>query len=147
MSNKKGFTLVELLAVIVILGVIISIVTMSVLGTKNKANIEEAKKIEEQIKLLGSEVYLDKRETKIYQLDDLKEYGLKTPIKNPSGKGICTGYLEITTDADFKAYINCPGVYTTDGYEATNDESNSDDNNILDDDSDIEEESDDWIDE
>ena len=48
-KNKKGFTLIELLAVIVVLGVIMSIAGTAVLKQKKKANIEEAKSLENTI--------------------------------------------------------------------------------------------------
>ncbi len=55
--NKKGFTLIELLAVIVVLAVIMSIAGTSVLNQKKKANIEEAKKIEQTLADLGPGIY------------------------------------------------------------------------------------------
>ena len=55
--RKKGFTLVELLAVIVVLGIIMTIAGTAVLGQRKKANIEEAKKLEDTIKNLGAGIY------------------------------------------------------------------------------------------
>ena len=49
MKNKNGFTLVELLAVIVVLGVIMAIAGTAVLGQRKKANIEVAKDMEKSI--------------------------------------------------------------------------------------------------
>lgn len=43
MKNKKGFTLVELLAVIVVLGIILSITTVSILNLKEKQDEENIK--------------------------------------------------------------------------------------------------------
>ena len=54
-KNKKGFTLIELLAVIVVLGVIMSIAGTAVLKQKKKANIEEAKSLENTITKIGEE--------------------------------------------------------------------------------------------
>ena len=43
MKNKKGFSLVELLAVIVVLGIILSITTVSILNLKEKQDEENIK--------------------------------------------------------------------------------------------------------
>ena len=55
--KNNGFTLVELLAVIVVLGVIMAIAGTAVLGQRRKTNIEEAKKIEQTIADLGPGIY------------------------------------------------------------------------------------------
>lgn len=55
--KKNGFTLVELLAVIVILGIIMTIVGTNLMGVKKEANIKEAKEIERMIENLGPEIY------------------------------------------------------------------------------------------
>lgn len=115
--NKKGFTLIELLAVIVILGVIMAVTSSAVLKQKAKANVEEAKKLEHSIETLGPEVWLEKKQPGEYGLNELTNYGLKSSqIKNPSGKGNCEGYLEITEDKKFIGHICCPGLYQTDSY-------------------------------
>ncbi len=128
--NKKGFTLVELLAVIVVLGVIMSIAGSMVLKQKEKVNIEEAKKMENDIASLGPEVWLSKNKinqtSPKYYLSELASYGLKTEtiidektkkeiigVKNPNGNGICYGYLQRTYEKEFKGHICCPGLYET----------------------------------
>lgn len=65
-------------------------------------------------------------------LNELNEAGYikKSSIENPGGKGTCAGYLEVKkvctdgttnystceTGPDFKAYIDCSGLYTSPGY-------------------------------
>ena len=56
-KNIKGFTLVELLAVIVILGLIMTIAGTSLISTRKEANKEEAKNIENTITKVGEELY------------------------------------------------------------------------------------------
>lgn len=127
-KDKKGFTLVELLAVIVVLAIIMSIAGSALLGQRKKANIEEAKKMERDLKALGVEVYLIEKDnpdiyrTKYY-LDYLNSKGLlkSSTIKNPSGNGTCEGYLKIDETANgpkFTGHICCIGVYKTNSNDA-----------------------------
>ena len=70
MKNNKGFTLVELLAVVVVLGIISSIVTLSVIRIKNKAAEDACKKIEKQITDLGPQIYSNELLTGIKDYED-----------------------------------------------------------------------------
>ena len=114
-KNKKGFTLVELLAVIVVLGIIMSIAGTAVLKQKKKANQGEVDSLYNTIKSLGPDVYLSKKETPAcYSAGWLKKEGyLKSEIKNPANpKENCTAYLIIDNSKDnmFDAYIVCSGL-------------------------------------
>lgn len=138
-KNKKGFTLIELLAVIVVLGVIMSIAGTAVLKQKKKANIEEAKSLENTITKIGEDLYT--HESMVGKTVDgyfYKEYkslnsgdSINIPltklasagyiksasIANPSGNGNCNGYLSVKkTDEgpSFKGYICCLNLYATD---------------------------------
>lgn len=140
-KNKKGFTLVELLAVIVVLGIIMSIAGTAVLKQKKKANLEEAKKLEKTIADLGPSIYsyesmLENKDDNDYfyksyknlsdgssikiSFAELKEAGyLKSEtISNPAGKGICEGYLEVKKGPEFSGYICCNNLYETGKSEA-----------------------------
>ena len=137
-KNKKGFTLIELLAVIVVLGVIMSIAGTAVLKQKKKANIEEAKSLENKITKIGEDLYT--HESMVGKTDDgyfYNKYKLlnsgdsidisltklasagyikSASIANPSGNGTCKGYLSVKkTDEgpSFKGYICCPNLYAT----------------------------------
>ena len=114
--NKKGFTLVELLVVIVILGVIMSIAIPSITSSIERSKDKQKTQI---IKLIVSagELYVDKHKNTVQQgksitLDDLIEDGLitKEEMKDPfNEKRTLCGYLGYdgnkvswndTTDAD-----------------------------------------------
>ena len=136
--KNKGFTLIELLAVIVVLGVIMSIAGTAVLKQKKKANIEEAKSLENTITKIGEDLYT--HESMVGKTDDgyfYNKYKLlnsgdsidisltklasagyikSASIANPSGNGTCKGYLSVKkTDEgpSFKGYICCPNLYAT----------------------------------
>lgn len=132
---KKGFTLVELLAVIVILSIIMVIAGTNLMDTKKEANKEEAIKMEQMIKDLGPLIYADEKlrssdgefmkffnsgDSFYITVETLKEANyLKGDIKNPNGNGTCDGYLliEPSDDSMFKGYISCPNLYTSDDFE------------------------------
>lgn len=132
-KNKKGFTLVELLAVIVILGIIVAIAAPNLLNARKAANIEEAKKMEQMIEELGSTIYTYEKlknptgafmtsymSSSSFKINstDLKSNGYlsSNQIKNPSGSGVCTIYLIVYPPSDnFKGYVDCPGIYKTSG--------------------------------
>ena len=92
MKNNKGFTLVELLAVIVVLGIIMTVAGTAVLGQRKKANQKEVESIYNSIKTFGPDVYSAeknklKTNSKVYfDANYLKDNGyLKVDtIKNPS---------------------------------------------------------------
>lgn len=121
MKNNKGFTLVELLAVIVVLGVIMTIAGSAVLKQKERANQKEVESIYNSIKAFGPDVYIaEKSKLKADQVyfdaGYLKKKGyLKVDnIKNPSNsKDECAVYLLINKASDnnmFDAYVNCSGL-------------------------------------
>ncbi len=129
--KKNGFTLVELLAVIVVLGVIMTIAGTAVMGQRRKANIEEAKNMEKTLADIGPDVYrresmsdssefmekYNDDEKFIISADQLKGAGyLSKTIENPAGGNPCDAYLlvdPLSTNEMFKGYINCEGLYAT----------------------------------
>ena len=134
--RKKGFTLVELLAVIVVLGIIMTIAGTAVLGQRKKANIEEAKKIEQTLADLGPGIYAYKslynsENDFIIHLDELKKGGYLDQIDTPFGGEDCNAYLLVNPNANasedmFKGYLNCGDQnYKTDGYDDHDDHDES----------------------
>lgn len=119
--KNKGFTLVELLAVIVVLGIIMTVAGMSLLGTKKDANQKEVESIYNTIKKLGPDVYLSginadyvDGNVKVYSANKLvQEKYLKTTVNNPAkSNNICGACLIIDTSKDnmFDAYVECEGL-------------------------------------
>lgn len=60
--NEKGFTLTELLVAVIILGIISSIVIVSVVKVMNKSHIEYAKKQNELLTEVAQNYFSDNRE-------------------------------------------------------------------------------------
>lgn len=114
--KKKGFTLVELLAVIVILGLVMTITSSLVINQKKKANQKEVESLYSTIKNLGADVYLsEKEDNSCYSDKWLKKNGyLKSEIKNPANSNSsCTAYLIINKKNEnnmFEAYVECAGL-------------------------------------
>ncbi len=129
MKNKKGFTLVELLAVVVVLGIIGSIVTTSVMNIKKKASDDVFSKLRKEIEDLGPEIYThemlsgDKNEENsfytrykkntsfIITIDELEQKGYLDDVKNPyKTNEECDGYLKVSKndgEPKFSAFLSC----------------------------------------
>lgn len=89
--KKKGFTLVEILAVIVILGVIMTITLPKVLDiiqdSRNKTYEEQIRAIEQaaQMYVTTHSYDLDSDGTTVLALQDLADAGfIKLPVENPA---------------------------------------------------------------
>ena len=113
-KNIKGFTLVELLAVIVILGLIMTIAGTSLIGTRKKANQSEVESIYNTIKKIGPDVYLSNNDDGCYSATWLKANGyLKSEVSNPAKpEETCEAYLIIDKSKEdmFEAYVKCNGL-------------------------------------
>lgn len=134
-TNKKGFTLVELLAVIVILGIIMAVAGTAALKIRKNANIDTVKKLERTLRDIGPNLLsseMSKSDSNFYAAyralsngenitmptSDLYNAGyLKSSvIDNPSGADACYGFLRVkktTSGPEFIAKICCPGLYET----------------------------------
>lgn len=110
--NKKGFTLMELLAAIVIIGVVLMIVYPEI-SKISKKNSDDLYKSYENMMVEYAMVSQLKNNT-IIKLSELEEL---VQIKKE-----CKGYVTINhnvTPNDYKAYIRCGDKYKTTGYDTT----------------------------
>ena len=107
--NRKGFTLVELLAVIVIISMIMMVVYPSISKMQKKTGLELYKSYEKM--MVEYATVSSYKENEIIQLDELiQEENSLQEIKN-----FCSGYV-LHNDNDYKAYIDCGTDYKTEGF-------------------------------
>jgi prepilin-type N-terminal cleavage/methylation domain-containing protein len=128
--KKNGFTLVELLAVIVVLGAILAIAIPNIIkildNTRQNVYKEYEKELVnstknytvENIKMLPKQI---NEKTKI-TLQDLQSKDYVEEIKNPKNESEkCVGYIEVekiaTGDYNYSSYIRCGNDYMTTGYD------------------------------
>ena len=96
MKNKKGFTLVELLSVIVLLGIIVTIGIFSVSSIRKTILDRQYKNIKTEIELAAEKYYADTENTQVYVDTLIKEGYLKADNKSM-----------IITDPRDKTSLNC----------------------------------------
>ncbi|MBE6161904.1 MAG: type II secretion system protein [Firmicutes bacterium] len=115
--NKKGFTLVELLAVIAVLGIIIGIATMNVISAINKSKSETQKEMIGNLKEAAVSYAVDHNykitksstddcfknsDTCVISVDTLKNNGYFE-----DNKGYCKGSISVQrTDDDYIATVD-----------------------------------------
>lgn len=149
--NKKGFTLIEILAVIVLIGLVATVGISLIVSSRNKSNRKLAQGYEKTLETIGKEVYvyeslasgsafkskynsLTTGEGFLVSLDKLKNAGYLTNLvnnkfPNPSNKGTCDGFLLIKKTSEgpvYKGFVNCGGLYTTPDYSINNSSNESD---------------------
>ena len=122
MKQKRGFTMIELLAVLVILGIILIIAVPSVVGYMQGARTSYYEKLEESVTTIGQEYFSDHRSLmprengQIYSVDikDLVSEGYTSEIVDSDGNNTCTGKVYIkrlaTADFEYHACIQCGKV-------------------------------------
>lgn len=129
--NKRGFTLVEVLAVIVLIGALMLIIVPNITGVFG-GSLNKAMEIQENEIEDAALAYLEdfcknpigRNRCTLTRSSDNTYSGsvsLSTLISNDyidvvtAQKTTCEGYVVFTSNKA-KAYINCPDVYTTSGY-------------------------------
>lgn len=108
--NKKGFTLVELLAVIVIMALIMALAFPAITGMIQGSNQRKYEAYEKSMTEYAK-AYFDDVNT-IIGLSLLKDKGL-TGIDEE-----CIGY--VNGNNKYKAYLKCADKYQTTGFNASN---------------------------
>ena len=91
-SKKKGFTLVELLATIIILGLLVTIAYVSVTSILNSGNDSYYESQENMLVLAGREYYADHRSELPKEIGDTSTVPLETLVEE--------NYIEQITDKD-----------------------------------------------
>jgi prepilin-type N-terminal cleavage/methylation domain-containing protein len=129
MLNKKGFTLIEILAVIVILSIIAVIATTTVTRLINKTSNNIFTTNENSLEPAAESYYNENLtllpkfiggQTKVL-LTDLISNGYIKKIKNPADKAVyCDGYVVTTKIGEDKytydSYLKCGSDYQTTNY-------------------------------
>lgn len=95
--NNKGFTLVEILIAVTILGVISLIATVSIIGVKNKFNSSYYKIISDNISLAAKDYGTDHR-------NSIPKDGIKVDITTFIQKGYLTSVKDIEKE-DCSGYV------------------------------------------
>ena len=119
---KKGFTLVEVLAVIIILGVISVIVVPNVMETFDKNSIKIYKINENLLKnaakdyVISHDDFLITDDYKYINMDTLVEENLMTSIVDPKTANTCKAFVKISNNEidgyNYDVCLICDG-YTT----------------------------------
>ena len=116
--NRKGFTLVELLAVIAVLGIIIGIATMNVISIINKSKNETRKEMIGNLKeaaisyAVDHNYYITKNSTDCFKNNDTCAITVSTLKNNgyfEDNKKYCKESASVTvtrTESDYVATVN-----------------------------------------
>lgn len=111
--RSKGFTLVELLAVVAVIGIISSIILPTVFKnvkkSKETAFIEQTKLLEEEAKKwsIRNTSLLSESQTYYLEIKTLvdEEYITSEEVIDPRNDEIMTGCILVNYDADNKQYV------------------------------------------
>ncbi|MDD4036521.1 MAG: LamG domain-containing protein [Bacilli bacterium] len=116
--KERGFTLVELLAVIIIIGIILAIAVPNIAKIIDKTRMDVYVKNENML-LEAVNTYMSKNigerpkedgDTLEITLNDLQQKGLMKTIKDPKTNTECNGYVIVTkvgNNYDYTPHLNC----------------------------------------
>lgn len=127
LKNNKGITLMELLAVVVILGILTTVAIGPISKLLDKSNKNYYKNIEDNI-ILAAQSYLNdnrdklplkKGDSEILFLQELLDSSYIKSVKDKNGKSDCTANIKVTKKGknyyDYEVcYLHC------DDYETSN---------------------------
>ena len=108
--NKKGFTLVELLATIVIMGIIMALAFPTVMGMIDSNKRKQYESFERSMTEYAKAYF--EESTGTIGLSSLKQVGL-TGIDEE-----CVGY--VLSNDNYKAYLKCGDDWETNGFNTNN---------------------------
>lgn len=137
MKNKKGFTLIEVLAVVVIMGLLITLIVPNILGDVDTGKSEYNLKLEGQLKLSGKTYYSEHKSDlptimngKSYAYITVPEMKTKNYITNEfvdaDGNECSPSYVYVrqkTYNSDEYEYVPCLVCQDKDGKQHTYSES------------------------
>jgi len=126
--NKKGFALVELLAVIVVLGIILAVAIPNAVNIIEKIRVDAYKQNEKmmisaaQKYLVNSNIVLNNSgDIAVIRLTDLQQQGLLDNIADlRNNQSNCNGYLIVkknnVSEYSYLPYLKCGSNYISEGY-------------------------------
>ena len=118
--NKKGFSLVELLAVIVILAIIGGIAAVSYTSLIDRTETKSYKNYEQSMKSSATMYIIDNGYKNRIMLNELIDSNKIDKFNNPKSEDSClSSYVLVTKNSDdidlsYKVCLICP-EYTSDG--------------------------------
>lgn len=124
--NKKGFTLIELIAVLIVIAIIIIIAYPKINDSikQNRARMyteQEKRLVEAAIKYLNENYFEENVDSFSISKNTLIINGYIKEIYDLTDKdNVCSAYVYVTsnlTSPQMKAYLNCES-YQTEGYDS-----------------------------
>ena len=135
MINKKGFTLIEVVITILIIGILVGIAVPAVLRYIEKGKDNYYNSLEQEVVLIGRDYYaknkrelprgqLDSEGNPVYIsqvfLDDLKSKGYVTNDVVDADGEPCSGYVRVEKDVSSNNYTYVPCLICSDKYKSDN---------------------------